>query len=63
MDIVNKSNCNQINCGLIKDDNFIIINLCKNGWTIMIFSTNDEGKSVIAERFTKTFNSKIFFKK
>ena len=36
IEIVNESIVNQINYGFIKEKNFII-NLCKNGWTIMIF--------------------------
>ena len=35
IEIVNESNC-KTNYGLIKEENFII-NVCKNGWTIMIF--------------------------
>ena len=48
---------NQIIYGLIKEGNFIR-NLCKNGW----YSTHNEGKSVIAERFMKILKSKIYKK-
>ena len=47
---------NQINYGLIKENNFAI-NLFKNDYTIIIlmYSIHNEGKPVIAERFIKTF--------
>ena len=52
----------QINFGLIKEDNFII-NLRKNGLRIILmYSTHNEGKSVIAERFIKTLKTTIYKK-
>ena len=55
-------NVNQINYGLIKEKNFITI-LCKK-WLddndILIYSTHNEGKSVVAERFIKNLKCKIF---
>ena len=47
---------NQIYYVLIKEENFTI-NLIKNGYL-----THNEGKSVIAERFTKTLKGKIYKK-
>ena len=44
---------NQINYRLIKEHNFTI-NLCKNGYYILMYSTHNEVKSVIAEKFIKT---------
>ena len=52
---------NQINYGLIKEENFTI-NVCKNN-DILIYSTHDEGKLVIAERFIKTLKAKIYDRK
>ena len=46
---------NQINYGLIKDENFTI-NLCKFiilYYNILMYLTHNEGKSVIAEKFIK----------
>ena len=55
-------NVNQINYGLIKENNFITI-LCKK-WLddndIFIYSTHNEGKSVVAKRFIKNLKCKIF---
>ena len=42
---------NQINYGLIKEDNFTI-NLCKSD--ILMYSAHNVGKLVIVERFYKT---------
>ena len=64
LEIVNESNYKPNKYGLIKEESFII-NLCKNGQTIMIFlmhSTYKEGKSVIAEMFIQTLKSKIYKK-
>ena len=54
---------NQINYGLIKEENFII-NLCKNGDIIytLMYSTHNEGRTEIAERFIKKLKSKIYKK-
>ena len=51
----------QINYGLIKEDNFLIT-MCKK-WlnnTVLIYSTYNEGKSVVAERFIGTLKGKIY---
>ena len=53
----------QINYGLIKEDNFLIT-MCKK-WlnnTVLIYSTYNEGKSVVAERFIGTLKGKIYKK-
>ena len=53
----------QINYGLIKEDNFLIT-MCKK-WlnnTVLIYSTYNEGKSVVAERFIGTLKDKIYKK-
>ena len=53
----------QINYGLIKEDNFSIT-MCKK-WlnnTVLIYSTYNEGKSVVAERFIGTLKGKIYKK-
>ena len=39
--------------------NFVII-LLKNGNYIVMYSTNNEGKYVIAERFSRTLKNKIY---
>ena len=53
----------RINYGLIKEDNFSIT-MCKK-WlnnTVLIYSTYNEGKSVVAERFIGTLKDKIYKK-
>ena len=57
-------NANQIYYGLIKEENFAIV-LWKN-WldnnNISMYSTHNEGKSVVAEEFIKTLMGKIYKK-
>ena len=63
IEIVNESNLNQINYDLIKEENFMYLmqeGLKSND--ILMYSTHNEGKSVIAERFIKTLKSKIYKK-
>ena len=64
IEIVNESIVNQINYGLIKEDNFII--KLMQGWLdnndILMYSTRNKGKSVIAERSIKTLKAKIYKK-
>ena len=50
---------NQIKCGQIKAVNFTIV-LSKNGYDIEMYSTHNKGKSVVAERFTKTLKNKMY---
>ena len=45
----------------MKEDVFII-NISKNGWTILMYSTHREDNLVIADRFIKTLKSKIYKK-
>ena len=55
---------NPINYGLIKEENFRA-NLCKNILdynNILMYSTHNEGKSVIGESFIKTLDVKIYKK-
>ena len=55
---------NPINYGLIKEENFRT-NLCKNildDNNILMYSTHNEGKSVIVESFIKTLDAKIYKK-
>ena len=52
-------NVNQINYWLIKKENFTIV-LCKkcfNDNDIVMYSTHNEGKSVVPERFIRTLKS------
>ena len=53
---------NLIKCGLIKEVNFTIIFLKK--WLkhndIQMYSTNNEAKSAVAERFIRTIKTKIY---
>ena len=51
----------QINYGFIKEENFIIL-LCKKGLhnNILTYSTLNEGKSLVAERFIRTLKGKIY---
>ena len=63
IEIVNESNLNQINYDLIKEENFMYLmqeGLKSND--ILMYSTHNECKSVIAERFIKTLKSKIYKK-
>ena len=49
---------NQINNGLMKEQN-VIINLCKNGNNdILIYLIHNEGKSVIAKKFINKLKAK-----
>ena len=49
---------NQINNGLMKEEN-VIINLCKNGNNdILMYSIHNEGKSVIAKKFINKLKAK-----
>ena len=63
--ILKQSNRKPNKIGLIKALNFTMLFL-KNGCEIMIcimivmYSTNNEGKSVVAERFIRTLKSKIY---
>ena len=51
---------NQIKYGLIKVVNFTVIFL-KDFWKIIkLYSTCNEGKSIVAERFIRTLRNKIF---
>ena len=50
---------NLINYRLTKEENFRR-NACKND--VLMYSTHNEGKSVIAERFIRTLKSKIYKK-
>ena len=59
-----KLNANQINYGLIKEENFAIVpwkNWLDNN-NILMYSTHNEGKSVVAEEFIKTLMGKIYKK-
>ena len=53
---------NQINYGLIKEEHIAkkIIQEWLNNNDIWMYSANNEGKSVIAERFIKTLKAKIY---
>ena len=48
-------NVKQINNGLIRENNLIML----DDNDILINSTHNEGKSVVAERFIRTLNTKI----
>ena len=48
-----------MNYRLIKEENFTT-NLCNND--ILMYSTHNEGNSVIAEKFIKTVKAKIYLK-
>ena len=55
---------NQINYGLIKEENFY--NKLMREWLenndILLYSTHNEVKSLIAERFMKSLKSRIYKK-
>ena len=57
---------NQVNYGLIKEDNFIINIKVMQKWIdnndILMYSTNNEGKPVIAEKFIKKSSTRIYKK-
>ena len=56
---------NQINYGLIREENFTI--KLMQEWLdnneVLMDSTNNEGKSIIAKRLIKILKAKIYFKK
>ena len=57
-------NIKQINYRLIKEKNFTVA-LCKNDQIdndILIYSTHNKGKSVVAGKFIKTLKSKMYKK-
>ena len=45
---------NQINYGLLKEENLII------NYNVLMYSTHNQDKSVIADRFIKTLKSKTY---
>ena len=53
---------NQISYGLIKEENFKLTQEWLDYNVILMCSTYNEGKSVIAERFIKTLKEKIYKK-
>ena len=57
-------NTNQINYGLIKEENFPNNHMQKllDNNDILMCSTYNKGKSVVAERFIKTMKVKIYKK-
>ena len=57
--IVNILNVNQINDGLIKEENLTITRWFDDNDSLMYFSHN-ERKSVVTERFIRTLKSKIY---
>ena len=57
--IVNILNVNQINDGLIKEENLAITRWFHDNDSLMYFSPN-ERKSVVTERFIRTLKSKIY---
>ena len=59
--IVNILNVNQINDGLIKEENLTITRWFDDNDSLMYFSHN-ERKSVVTDRFIRTLKSKIYIK-
>ena len=61
MEIVNESNCKPNNIWV--DQGSVFYNTCMSEWLdnngILMYSTHNKGKSVIAERFIKTLKAKI----
>ena len=59
--IVDILNVNQINDGLIKEENLTITRWFDDNDSLMYFN-HDEHKSVVTERFIRTLKSKIYIK-
>ena len=55
-------NINQINYGLINEEIFTKTLLLLDDKDILMYSTYNEGKSIVAEKFIRTLKGKIYKK-